>query len=215
MHRIIVNFKYIGSGVALTLALLLGSLSIGVALGVLFSILRYSGISRLFINGIISVLRGTPLILQLSFVYFIVPSILGFKLNVLSAGIIAFGINSAAYIAEIVRAGIESLPQGQFEAAKTLEIPTFYMWRDIILPQVIANIFPAMVNEVIALLKETALIAIIGGMDIMRKAQIIAAEQYDYFMPLCIAGIYYYTLVLFIEFLGRRVEKWKFHARNS
>jgi polar amino acid transport system permease protein len=140
------------------------------------------------------------------------PSIIGFRLSLLSAGILTFGVNSSAYIAEIVRAGIESLPKGQFEAAQALEIPRFYMWKDIILPQVIVNIFPAMINEVIALLKETALIATLGGMDIMRKSQTIAAEQYDYFMPLCIAGIYYYGLVLFIEFIGRKFESCKSYA---
>jgi polar amino acid transport system permease protein len=151
----------------------------------------------------------------LSFIYFIAPSILGFRLSFLWAGILAFGVNSSAYVAEILRSGIESLPKGQFEAAKTLEIPHFYMWRDIILPQVIVNIFPAMVNEVIALLKETALIAMIGGLDIMRRAQTVAAEQYEYLMPLCMAGVYYYGLILFIEFIGKKIEKWKPYAKNS
>ncbi|MDR3317599.1 MAG: amino acid ABC transporter permease [Puniceicoccales bacterium] len=212
MNKIISNFLSIGSGVALTLKLTFGGVFIGLLLGVLLSVLRYSGIGRSVINRIISILRGTPLMLQLTFVYFMAPSIIGFRLSLLSAGILTFGVNSSAYIAEIVRAGIESLPKGQFEAAQALEIPRFYMWKDIILPQVIVNIFPAMINEVIALLKETALIATLGGMDIMRKSQTIAAEQYDYFMPLCIAGIYYYGLVLFIEFIGRKFESCKSYA---
>jgi polar amino acid transport system permease protein len=88
------------------------------------------------------------------------------------------------------------------------------MWKDIILPQVFINIFPAFVNEIVSLLKETSLIVTIGGMDIMRKSQIIAAEQYEYFTPLLIAGIYYYCLVLLIEFIGRKFEKWKLYAKN-
>lgn len=205
---------FIGSGLVMTLQLLLGGLAIGFVLGTCFAVLRYKKIGVRLINRIISILRGTPLILQLSFIYFTTPNLLGIKLSILSAGILTFGLNSAAYIAEILRSGIESLPKGQFEAALALHIPPYYMWKDIILPQVIRNVFPAMINEVIALLKETALIATIGGMDIMRKSQMLAAEQFTYFMPLCIAGAYYYALVLSIEYLGKRIEKRGFYAQG-
>ncbi len=211
MSELMPHFLFVASGVATTLQLLLGSIIIGSVLGVFFAVLRYNGIGRFIIDALVSILRGTPMILQLSFVYFSVPLFLGARLNVVSAGIITFGFNSSAYIAEILKAGIENLPKGQFEAAKTLQIPSFYMWRDIILPQVMRNILPAMISEIIALLKETALIATIGGMDIMRKAQILASEQFTYFMPLCIAAIYYYGLVIFIEYLGRKIEKkWRY-----
>ncbi|MDR3285386.1 MAG: amino acid ABC transporter permease [Holosporales bacterium] len=206
MTDIIYYFSHIGVGIVLTLKLLAGSLIIGILFGTLLAVLRYnSGIGRILINGLISVIRGTPLILQLSLIYFTAPYIIGLKLSVISAGIIAFGLNSSAYVAEIIRAGIESLPKGQFEAAKTLAIPNFYMWKDIILPQVFVNIFPALINEIIALLKETAIISIIGGMDIMRSSQVIAAERYEYFLPLCIAGLYYYGLVLIIEWIAKKV----------
>jgi polar amino acid transport system permease protein len=215
MNKIVSNFLYIGSGIGLTLKLTFGGVFIGVIGGVLLSVLRYNDIGRPLINAIVSVLRGTPLLLQLSFVYFIVPDIIGFRLDLLSAGILAFGVNSSAYVAEIVRAGIESLPKGQFEAAQTLGISRFYMWKDIILPQVVMNIFPAMINEVIALLKETALIAMIGGLDIMRRAQTIAASQYEYLQPLCMAGICYYGLVRLIEFTGKSFEQRRPYAKNS
>jgi polar amino acid transport system permease protein len=214
MNKIVSNFLHVGSGIGLTLELTFGGVFIGIMGGVLLSVLRYNGIGRSVINGIVSVLRGTPLLLQLSFVYFIAPDIVGFRLDLLSTGILAFGINSSAYIAEIVRAGIEGLPRGQFEAAQTLGISRFYMWKDIILPQVVANIFPAMINEVIALLKETVLISMIGGLDIMRRAQTIAAEQYEYFQPLCLAGIYYYGLVRLIEFAGKKIERRRPYAKS-
>ena len=209
MNEVLVDILFIGKGIFVTIQLLTGGIFIGVLLGVLISVLRYRGIAVVVINRIISILRGTPLLLQLSFIYFSVPNLLGIKLTIIGAGIITFGLNSFAYIAEILRAGIESLPQGQFEAAKTLQIPPFYMWKDIILPQVLKNILPAMVSEVIALLKETALIATIGGMDIMRSAQTLAAEHFTYFVPLCIAGTYYYVLVILIEYTGKKLErKW-------
>ena len=207
MMELIENILFIGKGLVTTLQLLVGGLSMGVVLAIIISILRYKGRGLVFINCLISIVRGTPLILQLSLIYFSMPSLLGIKLSILSAGIFTFGLNSCAYIAEILRAGIESLPKGQFEAAKTLQIPTYYMWKDIILPQVLKNIFPAMISEVIALLKETALIATIGGMDVMRSSQVLAAQQFTYFLPLCIAGAYYYALVLFIEYIGRKTEQ--------
>lgn len=212
MDKLISYVLFIGTGVTVTLGLLIGGLLLGLTLGITLSVLRYKKIGASVINALISMVRGTPLILQLSIVYFSAPSLIGMRLNILTAGILTFGLNSSAYIAEIVRAGIQSLPKGQFEAAKTLEIPSFYMWKDIILPQVTKNILPAMVGEVIALLKETALIATIGGMDIMRMAQMLAAEQFTYFMPLCIAGVYYYGLVLLIEFAGKKIEQGNSHA---
>ena len=207
MNELWQNIFFIGSGIKLTLRLLCGGLGLGVIAGTFIAILRYKKIASVLTNPFISIMRGTPLILQLSIIYFAVPSLIGVKPSIMVAGIITFGLNSAAYIAEILRAGIESLPKGQFEAAATLHISTFYLWKDIILPQVIKNIFPALVSEVIALLKETALISTIGGMDLMRKSQSIAAEQFTYFLPLCIAGCYYYLFVLIIEYCGKKIEK--------
>jgi polar amino acid transport system permease protein len=199
----------IGTGIGLTLKLLTGGLAIGLVLGALLSILLYQGIASLIVRCFISIVRGTPLILQLSLVYFSLPNFTGLRPSIATAGIITFGLNSSAYVAEMIRGGIESLPKGQFEAAKTLQIPLFYTWKDIILPQVFRNIWPSIIGEIIALLKETALISTLGGMDLMRSSQSLAAEQFTYFMPLCIAGGYYYGLVLLIEWIGRSFEQRK------
>ncbi len=214
MEQLIKDILFIGQGLSLTLQLLIGGLFIGVAFGAMLSILQYNKIADFIIAKYISLLRGTPLMLQLSLIYFTAPTLVGIKIDVLTAGIIAFGVNSSAYIAEILRAGIESIPKGQFEAAKTLEVPQYQMWKDIILPQVIRNIFPSFVNEVISLLKETALIGTISGMDIMRTAQILGAEQFTYFRPLCVAAAYYYLLVLLIEYAGKRIEKGGWYVKN-
>ena len=121
MTEFIQNVLYIGEGILLTLTLLSGGILIGMFFGMIFAILRYKGIAHLIIHRFISIIRGTPLILQLSFIYFAVPNLLGIKTSILVAGIITFGLNSSAYIAEILRSGIESIPKGQFEAAKTLK----------------------------------------------------------------------------------------------
>lgn len=207
MEELTQNILFIGEGIFLTLKLLVGGIFTGLLLGTVLAILKHNGIAKGVINQFISIMRGTPVILQLSFVYFSLPGLTGIRPDILVAGILTFGLNSSAYIAEILRAGIEHLPKGQFEAAHTLHIPNFYLWKDIILPQVIKNILPALINESIALAKETALISTIGGMDLMRKAQSTAAEHFTYFLPLCIAGCYYYALVLAIEYLGKRIVK--------
>lgn len=214
MRELFVDFVFIGKGIVLTLQLLFGGVTIGLILGTCLSILRYNNIATFFINRWISLIRGTPLILQLGFVYFTAFGLTGIKFTPLIAGIFTFGLNSSAYIAEILRSGIENLPKSQFEAAKTLEIPKYYMWKDIILPQVIRNILPSLINEIISLLKETALIGTISGMDIMRMAQILGAEQFTYFMPLCIAAIYYYILVLFVEYCGKKIQQKVSYVRN-
>lgn len=212
MEQITEYILFIGSGIFLTLKLLIGGFFTGLVLGTGLAILRYKDIAKGIINQFISIIRGTPVILQLSFIYFSLPGLTGFRPDILTAGIITFGLNSSAYIAEILRSGIEHLPKGQFEAAATLQISSFYLWKDIILPQVVKNVLPALINETIALAKETALISTIGGMDLMRKAQSTASEHFTYFLPLCIAGCYYYALVLFIEHLGKHIAKGGAHA---
>lgn len=214
MTDLIHAIMFIGKGLAISLQLLFGSIILGMAIGLGLAILRYQNMGIFAIDRYISVVRGTPLLLQLSFIYFALPGLTGLKLGILSAGILSFGLNSAAYMAEVFRAGIESIPKGQFEAAQTLRVPPYSMWQDIILPQVLRHILPALTNETITLLKETALITTIGGMDVMRCSQILAAEKFTYFMPLCIAAAYYYGLVLLIELLGKQIEKRVSHVKN-
>jgi polar amino acid transport system permease protein len=201
---------FIATGISVTLEISVGALLIGTTLGSIFAIVRRTNVGKPVVASVVSVLRGTPVMLQLSIIYFATTGIV--RLGILSAGVIAFGINSAAYVSEIFRSGIESLPKGQFEASQTLEIPKFHMWKKIIFPQVFHNMLPALINEAISLLKETAIIGIIGGMDITRSAQAVASEHYDYFTPLCIAGVYYYGLTTFIELIGRKIEQRRLYT---
>jgi len=198
---------YIIEGIAVTLEYTLISVFLGAIIGTIIAICRISSFPalRYFAMVYISIFRGTPLLVQLSIVYYILP-MMGIKITVFFAGIVAFSLNSAAYVAEIIRSGINSVDKGQFEAARALSIPQYYIMKDIILPQAFRNILPALVNETVNLLKETALISVIGGMDIMRRSQIVSSETYDYFTPLFIAAICYYILVLAFSTLARFVE---------
>ncbi|MCX7343256.1 MAG: ABC transporter permease subunit, partial [Proteobacteria bacterium] len=95
---------------------------------------------------------------------------------------------------------------------QALGISKWHTWKDIILPQVFRNVFPSLINEVVALTKETALVSVLGEMDIMRRAQALAAETYNYFEPMCLAGIIYYLLIKTIEFIGKKLEQRWHHA---
>jgi polar amino acid transport system substrate-binding protein len=213
-HTVLNDFLFIAKGLPTTLTYSLLAIFLGGVLGVLFAISRHlnRGAINWAIISLISVIRGTPVLLQLSFVYFSAPTLIGVKLSVLTAGVLTLGINSAAYIAEILRSGLQSLPKGQFDAAQALGISKWHMWKDIILPQVLRNVFPSLINEIVTLTKETALVSVLGEMDIMRRAQTLAAETYNYFEPMCLAGVIYYLLIKTIEFIGKTLEKRWHHA---
>lgn len=212
--EIIGDVLFVGSGIFTTLQLVFFATIISLSFGLCFAIMKYNNIGNKFINFFISIIRGTPAILQLSFIYFAIPGLLGIKLGIIVAGSIAFGLNHAAYFAEIFRSGIQNIPRGQFEASQSLQIPKYYMYKDIILPQVIKNTLPTMINELASILKHTALISTIGGADIMRKSHILSIQKFTYFTPLIIAGVYYQIAVLFLEKLSKKIEKRGFYVKN-
>ena len=139
MSPIFSQAVFIAKGISTTLILLIMSTMIGISMGILIAIAYHKKHAKLFIRGYISILRGTPVILQLALIYFTLPTLVSININSTSAGIICFGLNSSAYMAEILRGGIESIPKGQFEAAKALGIPDRELWQSIILPQVAIN----------------------------------------------------------------------------
>lgn len=200
---------FIIQGTAVTLKYSISAVFFGLIIGMLLAILKVSRnlYLRLLASGYTSIFRGTPLLIQLTIIYWGLPSLTGIKLSVFAAGVIAFSLNSGAYLSEIIRAGINSVDKGQFEAAKALGVPPLLIMKDIILPQAVRNILPSLLNELINLVKESALISTIGEMDLMRRAQVVSAETYTYFTPMLIAAATYYLLVLLISNLGKILEK--------
>lgn len=203
------NIKYITAGILITLQYSLISVSIGFILGSLLTLCKISRMRYLqwFANIYTSIFRGTPVLVQLSIIYFGVPSLTGFKISAFASGIIAFSLNSTAYLSETIRSGILSVDKGQFEAAKALGVGYWSMMADIIFPQALRNILPALINEIVDMVKETAIISMIGVADIMRRAQIVAAQEYDYFTPLIIAALSYYIVVLGLSTFAKYVER--------
>lgn len=209
LERIVPSIPFILQGIGVTLQIVIVSIILGVVIGTILALMKISRVKLLeWIATIyISIFRGTPLLLQLVTLYYAVPQLTGYKIEPFLAAVLAFGLNSAAYVSEIIRAGIQAIDKGQTEAAQALGIPYNRMMLNIILPQATKNILPALMNEFISLTKESAIVAVIGTVDIMRRADIVAAETYLYFEPYLVAGLIYYVLVMVLTMIGKAVER--------
>ncbi|WKB36206.1 amino acid ABC transporter permease [Terrilactibacillus sp. S3-3] len=204
------SIPYILNGVWATLGIALVASIIGFVGGVLLSLCKIGHIKVLawVAQAYTSIFRGTPLILQLMIAYFGIPQLFNMgDVNPFTCAVITFGLNSAAYMSEIIRSGINAVDIGQFEASEALGITYWAMMKDIILPQAIKNILPAMMNEFITLTKESAIVSTISVTDMMRRAEIVAAHYYLYFPPLLISFFVYYFIVMVLTFLGQRLER--------
>ncbi len=184
------------------------TLLFSIPLGFIFAFGRMSKskIISTVTNFFMLIVRGTPLILQLIFIYFAPYYIFKISWDRFTAAIVAFSINYACYFAEIYRGGIQSIPQGQYEASKVLGFTKNQTFFKIILPQVIKRIIPAMGNEVMTLVKDTALAQTIGVAELFRAAQNAASRQFST-VPIFIAGIFYFVMNWVVHFVFERLEK--------
>jgi His/Glu/Gln/Arg/opine family amino acid ABC transporter permease subunit len=200
---------YILKGVLFTLQFTLLSGLLGFVLGVVLTLFKISTIRplRWFAIAYTSIFRGTPLLLQLALIYFALPQLFDWDIPKLAAGVIAFGLNSAAYLSETMRAGIMAIDKGQNEAAMSLGVPYVQRMRYIILPQALKNILPSLVNESISLLKESSLVSTIGVTDLMFRSKQIGAKTFAYFEPLLFAALIYYILVMALSALAKQLER--------
>lgn len=197
-----------GMGVTAEIFFLTLLFSLPLGLLVAFGRMSKNGIIRMISKIYISVLRGTPLMLQLIVVYFAPFYVFHLKVGNyrFPAIIIAFALNYAAYFAEIYRAGIESMPVGQYEAARVLGYSRIQTFVRIILPQVIKRILPPVTNETITLVKDTSLAFVLAQAEMFTMAKQIAAKETS-IMPLMIAGVFYYLFNLIVATVMERIEK--------
>lgn len=207
-EQIIPSMPYILQGIWVTLQIVLIAGLLGFAIGIILSLFKIGRVPflRWFADGYTSIFRGTPLVLQLMIIYYASPQLFGVQIEAYTAAILAFGLNSAAYISEIIRAGIQAVDKGQREAAMALGVPYNKMMKDVILPQAMKNILPALMNEFITLTKESAIVTVIGVTDIMRRAYIVGSDKFSFLEPLLFAGLIYYLMVLVLTFAGKWVE---------
>ncbi|WP_404450463.1 amino acid ABC transporter permease [Sutcliffiella horikoshii] len=200
---------YILAGVKVTLQVVSLAGIIGFIIGTLLALCKIGRIKllRIFADVYTSIFRGTPLVLQLMLIFFGLPQATGITFEPVTAAILAFGLNSGAYISEVIRAGIMAVDKGQREAAMALGVPYRQMMKDIILPQALKNILPALMNEYITLTKESAIVTVIGVMDVMRRSFMTASSTYAYLEAFMFAGLIYYVLVMILTLIGKLIER--------
>jgi His/Glu/Gln/Arg/opine family amino acid ABC transporter permease subunit len=207
------SLPFILEGAVVTLKFTFMSLLCGLPLGILLALAKISNpILRGFGEIYTSIFRGTPLLVQLFIFYFATPQLIGYTISTFEAGVLTFSLNSAAYSSEIIRAGIQAIERGQWDAAKVLGLSYRQTLLTIILPQAVRNILPALVNEIVDLLKESALISTLGEADLLRRSQIIASEKYLFFEPLLIAAVGYYIMVMVVSLFAKVIERKLRHA---
>lgn len=199
----------LGQAILLTLEFTLLSTIVGYIWGVLLSLIKISKVKPLvwFAQFYTSIFRGTPLLVQLMLIYYATPQLLNYQITALQAGVLTFGLNSAAYISESIRGGILSVDKGQWEAAMSLGVPKHRLMIDIVFPQAFKNTLPSLVNESIALLKDSSMVSIIGVADTMRWASLIQAKTFRAFEAFIVAAVVYYILVMALTTLGRYLER--------
>lgn len=210
------RYKYYLTGLGNTIIMAFFACLIGVILGLILSLVidynektgklyLLSAFARMYIG----IIRGTPALLQLMILYYIIFK--SVNINIVVVGIISFGLNSGAYVSQIIRSGLISIPKGQEEASTLLGFNYFQTMKYVIMPQALRNVLPALGNEFITLLKETSVAGYIGILELTKASDIVASSTYDYFFPLLIVAIIYLILTLgltkLLNFFERRLSK--------
>ena len=206
------RYLYFLEGLKNTLIIAFFAVILGIIIGIIISLIRnYNDkthklkILNFLAKCYVNIIRGTPVILQLMIIYYVIFA--SVDINIIIVGILAFGINSGAYVSEIIRAGINSIDKGQLEAGYSLGLNYSKIMRFIIFPQAIKNILPALGNEFITLLKETSVGAYIGIVELTKASDIIASRTYDYFLPLIVVAIIYLLLTIVLSKLVNLMER--------
>ena len=208
--------EYIDSllhGFLLTMQISVFAIIIGLFLGTIIALIdtarksKWLVLPKFICRVYVTIIRGTPMALQLFIMFFVIFAIRGFP-QIITA-ILAFGLNSGAYTAEVIRSGIQSVDRGQTEAGLALGLSRFTVFRKIVAPQAIKNIIPALGNEIITVIKETAIVSMVGMYDLNMAAKDIGSGQNmaSYIVPMFVAALFYLAVVYLITFIIKRIEK--------
>jgi len=208
MEQIMGTALLMMEGAQITLEIFCVTLLLSLPLGLLVALCRISklGPLRLLMEFYIWLMRGTPLMLQLLFVYFALPMV-GIRLPDIAAALLAFTLNYASYFAEIFRAGIQSIGRGQYEAAKSLGMTYTQTMRRIIVPQMIRHVLPPVSNETINLVKDTSLIYILAMNDLLRVARTIVQREFD-MTPFFVAAVFYLAMTFVLTWGFKKLEAY-------
>lgn len=195
-------------GLTVTLKAAAAGFAIALVLGLVFALLRRSRIRAISWTTafVVEFLRDTPLLVQLFFLYYVLPEF-GIVLPAFLTGALALGLQYAAYTSEVYRGGIEAVPRGQWEAATALNLTRMQAYRDIIVPQAVPRILPAMGNYLVAMLKETPVLSVVTVLEMMGLANMISERTFEYLVPLTMVGIIFLLLTLICSAALHRLQK--------
>lgn len=206
------RWRYLTNGLKVTLEVTFFAVLIGILLGLLVAVVRstYAKTGKMkianFLCGIyITVIRGTPVVVQLLIIYFVVFG--SVKIDKVFVAIMAFGLNSGAYVAEIFRSGIMSIDKGQMEAGRSVGLTYASTMRYIIIPQAFKNVLPALGNELITLVKETSVVTVIGLRDLTKGAMIVQSKTYQALVPYVAIAAIYLVIVMFLTWIMGKMER--------
>jgi polar amino acid transport system permease protein len=210
------NWQFVGqiipllakASVVTIVATLLGFL-IAAFLGLAFALGRLFGPKWIAVPliGLIEGIRSTPLLIQIFFIYFVLPEA-GISIGAMTAGVLALGLHYATYCSEVYRAGLANVPRGQWEASLALNLPTWRTFRDVIIPQAIPPVVPALGNYLVSLFKDTPLLSAIGVLELLQTAKIIGSENFRYTEPITLVGLIFLVLSLLSAVIIGFIERW-------
>jgi polar amino acid transport system permease protein len=192
------------SGAIVTVEITAIGSTLAMVVGLMLTVLRRSrrGLVSDSVSLIVKFLRGTPLLVQLYFLFYVLPDV-GIKLSPLTAGVIGLGFHYATYTSEVYRAGIDNISAGQWEAAKTINLSSYHTWRYVIIPQAVPPMIPALANYVVAMFKETPLLSTITVLELMGEARVVANFNYRYLEPMTLVGAFF-LLISAVSVIGLR-----------
>ena len=209
------NILYLAKGALLSIGIAALSLLFGLILGTLGATGKRSkhSLPRDIANVYVTIIRGTPLLLQILIIFSVIPSmytaITGkiLRIDPLLIGVLAMSINSGAYQTELIRSGVNAVDKGQWEACVTLGLSNWKTLKLVILPQAFKRIVPPLISEFITLIKDSSLISCIGAVELLKGAQIIGAQYFDVMSPYMLAAIFYLVMTCVVSMIGMKVEK--------
>jgi His/Glu/Gln/Arg/opine family amino acid ABC transporter permease subunit len=204
------SLPFLTQGFALTIQISVISILIGVVFGLIACLMKLSGLKVLrFLAGVyIWVIRGTPMIVQAFVVYFGLPQVIpGFHPTPFTAGVVTLSLNAGAYLAEIFRSGIQAVPRGQAEAARSLGMNASHTTFKVVLPQAVRIAIPSMVNQFIITIKDTSILTVIGLAEIVNKTTQYVAARYDFFQAYICTALYYLAFTSLLMLLAHYLEK--------
>ena len=201
-------------GLQNTLLIAVAGLLIGILIGTVIATVRvlpkYKVLPRV-LNGIcsfyVALFRGTPIVVQLLVFYYVLLPIIGWKITGVQVSMLVFGLNSGAYISEIMRSGIQSVDTGQMEAGRAVGLSFGVSMMKIVIPQAVKNILPTLGNEFISLIKETSVVSFVGAADLYVAFNYIGSNSYEFMVPYLVMALIYIVLVLFISLLVKLMER--------